>query len=412
MALDGRPGVAATLRDSPTAVKALLAGVFISRLAGFLNLFLVLFLLSRGYSAAGAATALGGYGIGAVLGVLVSGWLTDRLGARATTVIGMAGAGCMLAAILYLPGYGYILGASVLAGLAGQMVRPAASALLSELTPPGRQVMVFALYRFGLNLGATAAPLLGYGLYHLGGGYGLLFWGEASASLIYAVLAFVLLPARAARVAAEPGGGAVRGGYPAMLRDRPYLLFITAVLVHSAVYTQYLSTLPLEVSETHLSVLWYTLAVALNGITVIVLELPATKYTQTWPRRVPIGLACALLACGVALYGLPLTPAVILTGTLVWSIGEVLGGPTLFAYPAVIAPAELKSRYLGGFYFAFGLGNAIGPALGERLLAGLGRGAWPALAAIEGLVLLAMLTAVRPAQAAVPTAAAEQAAVG
>ncbi|TVT31887.1 MFS transporter, partial [Amycolatopsis rhizosphaerae] len=44
-----RVAVIATFRDSPPAVKTLLAGVFINRLSGFLNIFLVLFLTSTGY---------------------------------------------------------------------------------------------------------------------------------------------------------------------------------------------------------------------------------------------------------------------------------------------------------------------------------------------------------------------------
>ena len=58
--------------------------------------------------------------------------------------------------------------------------------------------MIFAIYRFGLNIGATAAPLLGFALYNLDHQrYTLLFWGEALVALVYAVLALLTLPRRA-----------------------------------------------------------------------------------------------------------------------------------------------------------------------------------------------------------------------
>ena len=58
--------------------------------------------------------------------------------------------------------------------------------------------MTFALYRFGLNLGATVAPLLGLGLFYLAGHqFDLVFWGEALIALCYAVLAWVALPPKA-----------------------------------------------------------------------------------------------------------------------------------------------------------------------------------------------------------------------
>ena len=57
-----RATVFATWRESPLAVKTLLAGVFINRLSGFLNIFLVLYLTSQGHSPKAAAGALTGAG--------------------------------------------------------------------------------------------------------------------------------------------------------------------------------------------------------------------------------------------------------------------------------------------------------------------------------------------------------------
>ena len=48
-----RLGVVATWRLTPTSAKALLAGVFVNRLGGFLQIFLILFLTERGFSAGG-----------------------------------------------------------------------------------------------------------------------------------------------------------------------------------------------------------------------------------------------------------------------------------------------------------------------------------------------------------------------
>lgn len=65
--------IISTWRESPLAVKTLLAGVFVNRLSGFLNIFLVLYLTSKGHSAEAAALALGAYGAGAMVGVLIGG---------------------------------------------------------------------------------------------------------------------------------------------------------------------------------------------------------------------------------------------------------------------------------------------------------------------------------------------------
>jgi MFS family permease len=235
--------------------------------------------------------------------------------------------------------------------------------------------------------------LLGYALYNLDGRhYTLLFWGEGLLALVYAVLAQLTLPNRAepkpasdSESVAEPAAG-----YLAVLRDRRYLRFLLAVGVGAAVYVQYLSTLPLDIRAHHIAVFWYTVVVALNGACVILFELPLTKLSQRWPVRLNCCLAFGLVGLGVLCYGLPLGPAVLVIGTLIWTSGEIVGSPSLFAYPALAAPQRLRSRYIGSFQFMFGLGSALGPMIGGTLFVQLGHRVW--LAIVLGSVLATSLS--------------------
>ena len=398
-------GVWRTFNESPTAVKAIFGGVFVNRLGAFLNIFLVLFMVSEGHSVAEATFALGAYGAGGVLGLLIGGMLADRLGARNATVLSMSSSAVLIASLLYLHDYLVLLIAVGLVGLVSQIFRPASATLLSELTPESRQVMIFAMYRFGLNVGATAAPLLGFALYNLDHQrFTLLFWGEALVALVYAGLAMVALPRRTSRTAGAAAAAAdPAGGYLDVLRDRRYVLYLIATLLNAAVYTQYLSTLPLDVKAEGVPIFWYTFAVALNGGLVIAFELPLTKLSQKWPLKLTIGLAFGLVGLGVGCYGLPLGPAVIILGTLIWTTAEVIGAPTVFAYPALAGPAHLKGRYIGSFQFMFGLGSAIGPMVGGALFSQLGHRVWPVLA-VGGLLaapfgMAAIRTPARPSDA-------------
>src|SRR6266567_4195154 len=264
-------GVRTAFFEAPLAVKVVLVGVLINRLGGFLNLFIVLYLTSKGYSAEQASLALSGYGIGAVAGVLLGGTLANRLGPRNATVISMSGTCLIMGSWLYLPSFWVLFAAAVLVSLIGQLYRPASATLLSDLTEHDRQVMTFALY------------LLGLGLFYLAGHrYNLVFWAEALIALCYAVLAWFALPApRAAQRAAarQEGAGAGRwtAGYLEMMRDRRYVIYLVAILIHSGVYIQYLSTLPLNIKAAGVAIFWYTLAVSLNGLIVIAFELLVTK---------------------------------------------------------------------------------------------------------------------------------------
>jgi MFS family permease len=386
-----------TFRSSPLAVKVIVVGIFVNRVGGFVNVFLVLYLVSQGYSKAQAATGLSVLGFGAIVGVLLGGGLANRLGARNATVVSAGGSAILTALLLYLPTYPVLVVAAALLGAISQLYRPASTTLLSELTPKNSQVMIFAIYRFGMNLGAMSAPLIGFGLYELGGHrYTFLFWAEALITLGYAVLALLALPDRRSAKPVAAAATEPRGTYLEMLRDRRYALYLIATLFNAIVYMQYLSTLPLDVTTSGVPIVWYTIAVSLNGAMVIAFELPATKVTQNWPARVTIGSAFALIGSGVAIYALPLGPAVILIGTMVWTTAEIVGAPAAFAYPAIAAPARLKAQYIGSFQFMFGLGSALGPIIGAALFLQLGHLVWLALAGFSVIGLLIVLAAVRP----------------
>ncbi|GAA1987129.1 MFS transporter [Kitasatospora viridis] len=394
------PGAWVTFKESNPAVKAILAGVIVNRLGAFLTIFLVLYLVSKGYSTAEASLALGAYGAGGMVGVLIGGALATRLGARNSTVLSMASSAVLLATIVYVPSYPAIVAAVFLVSAVGLIYRPASAALLSELTPDSRQVMIFGIYRWGLNLGTMASPLLGYALFNLRHkSYTVLFWGEALVAVVYALIAWFLIPSKQQEAAAaaavkaagadpaadpEPGAAAQAapaeaGGYRTVLRDRRYLFFLIGMLFNTIVYVQYTSTLPLDVAKEHVSVLWYTLAVALNGFMVIAFELPLTKFTQKWPLRLTVVVAWALVGVGEMFYGFPLGGAVILIGTFIWSCAEIMAGPAIFSYPAIAGPGHLKPIYISSFQFTFNLGTAIGPIIGGELFLGLGRMVWPTL---------------------------------
>lgn len=418
-------GVLVTWRQTPRQAKALLAGIFVNRLAGFLQLFLVLFLTHRGYSAGQAGLALGMYGAGGVVGTFVGGWLSDRLTARAATMISMMGSAVLIASLVYVRFYPLILVAVLLVSSVGLLYRPAAQSLITELAPPGQLVMVTAMYRLCLNLGTTAAPLIGVALASVS--YDLLFWAEALAALTYGLIALVALPrgeqapaaaAEAASAAAESSadpaapGRRARSGYLAVLTDWHYLVFLGAFLLIVMVYCQYTAALPLAIVQAKLSIWWYGTIVTLNAVIVVACEVVATKFTQTWPLRLTQLGGWSLLALGYGIYSIRMVPALLVIGTLMWTASEIVGAPTTYAYPGMVAPRALRGRYFGAMQSVFGLGSAIGPILGVELFDHVGQRVWVWAAAVTVLATVAggigmRVPAKQPAPDPVPEPAAQ-----
>jgi predicted MFS family arabinose efflux permease len=368
----------------------MLAGVFVNRLATFLQLFLVLFLTQyRHFSPGKAGLALGVWGAGAVLGTIIGGYLSDRLSPRSATLISMVGSAVLLVALVYLKVYLLILLVVLLIGGVSVIYRPAAQAMITETAPEGQLVMVTAMYRLCLNLGTTAAPVIGVALSRVS--YGLLFWAEAVAAVLYALIALRYLPRRPKADKSEAGQAAAeaaakeeqpKAGYRALLADPRYLVFLLAFLLLCVVYCQYTVILPLAIIKAGLSTWWYGSVITMNAVIVVTCEVLATKWTQRWPLRLTQMSGFALLAIGYGIYSIKTLPVFVVLGTLTWTLSEIVGTPTVYAYPGMVAPAHLRGRYYGAMQSMFSLGTALGPVGGVFLFEHVGQRAFVYAAAI------------------------------
>jgi MFS family permease len=407
MTTDESAGILVTIREAPVPVKALLVGVFVNKLGWFLQVFLVLFLTtSKGFTPVQAGTALGVYGAGSVVGLIIGGSLSDRVGPRSAVMISMFGMAGFVLAIAFVPSYAAVLVVVALAGAVGQFYRPASAALLTELTPKHRQVMIFAVYRLAMNVGTTAAPLIGAALVAIS--WNLLFVGEALAALAYAAVAIVALPKKPReQVQDTTSETPPAGGYLAVLRDYRYVLFLVCMFINAAIYMQYLAVLPLHMKAEGLSTWWYSAIVALNGFIVITCELLMTRVTQNWAPRVAAMAGFVLLGGGLAFYSVPGGLAVFVIGTLLWTLAEIVGGPTMFAYPGMAAPQPLLGRYVGAAHAMFGLGSALGPFLGVWAWNRYGTQVWVWCGLAGLLAVVLAYVGMRPAteNVAVPPAA-------
>ena len=148
----------AGIRSLPGPVWILCAGSFVNRFGSFVAVFLILYLREKGYSIAEAGFIVSLYGAGNVVAAAVGGLVADRLGRRNAIAISMFSSAATLLALSQADEIVLIGALTVLAGLTGEMYRPASAALLADLVPAGQRLPAFALNRLAINLGFAAGP--------------------------------------------------------------------------------------------------------------------------------------------------------------------------------------------------------------------------------------------------------------
>jgi MFS family permease len=402
------PGVLDALRSTPRAVRYLLGGVLLNQLGAFVQTFLVLYLTHRGYGVDRAGFLLGAFGAGAVAGTVLGGELASRLGSRTTIVTAMGGSSVLVFVIPWLaePGsYPVLLALVVLLGLMTQAYRPAASTMLSDLMPEEYQVMGFSMLRIAMNIGAAAGPLLAAGLIQIN--WNLLFWVNGATALTYALLAATMLPKPAGKTAAQaPAEDGVtekgvtekgeRSAYAVMLRDHRFLLYLTSMLFSALVYAQFFAVLPVDMADAGHSTALYSAVLTLSSVLLISLELAVTARVSRWRASTAATVGTFVYCLGIAGFGLPGSmPALILLTTAVSVGGLMVSGPTLWAHPTK-AEQRVRGRYIAASQAVFGLGSAIGPALGMLVWAQWGDGIWVTCAVLGVLAAALAWAGLRP----------------
>ncbi|PWT74425.1 MAG: MFS transporter, partial [Chloroflexi bacterium] len=126
--------------DLPRPLWILFAGIFINRFGSFVSVFLVLYMTAKGYTAVQAGLAVGGYGLGSLGAAVGGGYLTDWLGRRSTIVLSMFSSATAMLALSQAQTLPLIVILTGLAGMTGELYRPASSALLADLVPPPQRV--------------------------------------------------------------------------------------------------------------------------------------------------------------------------------------------------------------------------------------------------------------------------------
>ncbi|MBX5458713.1 MAG: MFS transporter [Thermogemmatispora sp.] len=356
-----RRGILAPGALFPLSFWILLSGIFVNRFGSFVGVFLLVYLTAQGYSPAQAGIAAGAYGLGSMAAALLGGTLADRRGRRWTIVVAMFSSAAATLALSQARALPALVGLATLAGLCAALYRPAASALLTELVPREQRLPAFAWYRFALNVGFTAGPLLaGFFASH---SFFLIFLTDALSSVVFGVLALVALPAGSGGAAQEQPPTAA-GFVEALHHDPRFLLFLLGSLAVAIVYFQHQSTLVLQVHSLGLSNAAYGALLSLNGLVVIVLELPLSQVTRKCSLLPLIAIGWLLTALGFGLVAFASNLVSLALTVVLWSVGEILHHPASAAYVADLAPAHLRGRYQGAWDVTWNLAQTVGPPLG------------------------------------------------
>lgn len=309
------------------------------------------------------------------VGQALSGFVVDRIGARAVLFFGIGCLGLSALVLSVAPSYAVLLAGSMLAGLGNSVFHPSCFTLLNKRVSPARLPHAFSVHGISGNLGWAAAPLF------LTTVAGLSNWRTAllAAALIPAAVLLLLIIHRdllrtddaPAAAASSTQGGATGNNVLGFMRLRAVWMcfaffFVTALALggiqsFSSVSLIALYAMPLAWATTGYTA--YMLASAAGMVLGGFLSARTTHHDRTigWAFS-GAGLIAIVIATGV----LPAWAAVVLMGAI--GFGAGIAGPSRDLLIRAAAPKNATGRVYGVVYSGLDIGLAVAPLMFGALM--------------------------------------------
>ncbi|MET8559107.1 MFS transporter [Streptomyces flaveolus] len=343
----------------------------VNRLGAFVATFMALYLtLGRGYSASYAGLVASLHGLGGVVSSLSGGVMADRLGRRPTLLIAQTATAASVALLGFMTDPVAIAAVAFLVGMASNASRPAVQAMMADIVRPEDRVRAFSLNYWAINLGfavsSVAAGFIAEFSYLAG------FLIEAGMTLACAVVVFAKVPESRPAVTAKQAEDSVSLG--TVLRDGRYMAVVGLSFLVALVFQQGSVGLPVAMGRAGFSPADYGLAIAVNGILIVVLQIPVTRFIEHRDPRTLLVASSLLAGYGFGLTAFAGSVGVFMVTVCVWTLAEIVNAPTQTSLVVRLSPVHGRGRYQGVYTLSWSVAALIAPLMSGMVIDHLGAG--------------------------------------
>ena len=357
----------------------------INRIGAMVFPFLSVYLgTNLGFSYTQVGWILSAYGVGAMIGAIVGGNLTDRFGFFKVMIGSLIMSSFVFVGLLYLESYYQWLGFVVLATMITDSFRPANFVAMDHYSTEENKTRSISLIRLMINLGVGIGPLIG-GFLAVKFGYNWLFLIDAATCLLAALFLYIKLKGTDNHAIQKIDDKVevidnvdilsheVKGKSP--YSDFPFLCYMFFLLLSTVSFAQLIFTLPLFL-KTQLGfnedIIGYLLGI--NGIVIFLFEMPMIYYLENRAKpkwliaigAIMIGLSYLVLV-GITSFAPTTIYAILLLSILLITYGEIINFPYINVKALAMADANNKGAYIGLYTMIWPISMIIASPIGFNI---------------------------------------------
>ncbi len=323
--------------------------------------------LDRSIADAGYVISL--FGVGAVFGTQIGGWLTDKLGFRVVQIGTTLMAGISFLAFSFVQDFFYLCLLTLVLGFFAEAFKPANFTAIATYAKPENLTRSYSLNRLAINVGFSLGATLGGILAAIN--YQLLFWVEGAVYLLVALLIMLLLPSRKqAHKALKAAKAGLKIASP--WKDTYYLKFMFFVTIYTTCFLMMFRLVPVYWRvDRHISESIIGILMGLNGLLISIFEMVLVDYMEIKKLQIRFVLIGVIItAVGYALLMINLASAVWVAvfSVLFFTVGEMFTFPYINTLTSLRANEYNRGQYAAIYSFTWSFAQVVGPAGGAWLV--------------------------------------------
>ncbi len=363
-------------------------------------------------SAADAGILISIFGIGAILGAVVGGYLTDLIGFRPVQILASIAGGLCFLFFAHIHDFFWLCVLAFWISFFVDLFRPANFAAIAAYANPNTETRSYSLNRLANNIGWSVGVSLGGIIAAFN--YSLLFYVDGIVTLSVGFAIWYFLPKkenerlRVKKIKYKQEKSQLNvttkneqeldeeAKKPILMpwRDRPYLYFILINVLFTTCFFMMFRVVPVYFKEDwHINEAYIGIILGINGIMIALFEMVLiTKIENKRSFRYFIILGILVTGIAFALLMLPKIWPILLAISCVvaFTIGEMLSIPFINTIVIKRSQPETRGQYAAGYSMAWSIAQVIGPSSGFFFAEKYGYNAlWIVVTFLVGLCALA-----------------------
>ena len=360
-----------SFRDLRREVWLLAFITFINRAGTMVIPFLSLYLTkNRGFTLEEVGWILTFFGLGSVAGAWLGGKLVDSIGHYRTMALSLLLSGILFILLQFPSSFWGLCAGIFIVMLVADSFRPAVFVAINAYSKPQNRTRSITLIRLAINLGFSAGPAVG-GFIIASSGYSGLFWVDGITCILAGFLLLRLLHPK--RAVENPKESVLLP--KTIMKDRPFLVFIGAMILFGFIFLQYFSTMPLYYARMHnLSEFEIGVLLGVNGFLIFLFEMPLIKYLESRKYSSLFYVFAGTILTGISFLLINLTGwiGILLIGMIFLTIGEMIAFPFSNSFALQRAEGGKQGSYMALYSMGFSIGHIFGPNSGMQLINSFG----------------------------------------